>query len=316
MRTLRLAIEGCYPAFPQSDLVMRALGVLCRYELVPRWRPHDLLIRGPFSEGSGRRRLVNRGLRTQRSLLRWPVVPSLHVSSENPFAANYQSFEESGCNFGLGHELRVGDATYFRLPHWLNYLDFTAQGIPSPSSWVRLGAPIQQEQLLRPLAWNREADQKAVFVASYLNAERHFLMRQASQAVPIDGFGRAFDRAIPDHTRSSFTKRELLAGYQYNFCPENAIAPGYVTEKIPESFACGCIPIAYVDPTVSVDFSLAAFVNLHDFLAAGVAVGLEEALANAERRTQLLATPLLRAPFEVEALISFLERVLAESRAG
>jgi hypothetical protein len=314
VRRLRLAIEGCYPSFSRTDLVMRVLGVLCRYELVSRRAPHDLLIRGPFSDGSARRRLANRVLAGQQRLLRRGPSLRLHVSSENPFAANYQGFEESGCEFGLGHEIRVGDARYFRLPHWWNYVDFRAQGIPSPEHWVRLGSPLALEQLTQPLRWNRQGAERAAFVASYLNGERRFLMQRAGLVLPIDGFGRAFDRSIPDHTRSSFTKRELLGGYRFNFCPENVIAPGYVTEKIPESFVCGSIPIGYVDPHVALDFDPQAFLNLHDYLAVGVQRGLGEALASCSKRDQLIETPLLRAPVSIDGLISFLERVLARVR--
>lgn len=38
-------------------------------------------------------------------------------------------------------------------------------------------------------------------------------------------------------------KNELLRKYKYNICPENTFALGYVTEKIFEAFANGCIPI-------------------------------------------------------------------------
>lgn len=315
MRRLRLAIEGCYPSFADSDLVMRILGVLCSYERVSRWQPHDLLIRGPFSDGSGRRRLVSRIWASQQQLLSRRAGVRLHVSAENPFAANYQSFEESGCDFGLGHEIRCGDPSYWRLPHWVNYIDFRLQGIPAIEHWVRLGAPLTSEQLQQPLRWNRSGAERAVFVCSSLNAERRFLMRRISLTLPTDGFGRAFDPAIRDHARSSFTKRDLLGRYRFCFCPENAIAPGYVTEKIPESFACGAIPIGYVDPLVSVDFDSDAFINLHDFLAIGVEKGLAEIIHTQAAMDRLLSTPLLRQPYPLEGLLNFLRRVVEAARS-
>lgn len=314
LRPLRLAIEGCYPSFPDTDLVMRILGVLCRCERVPRTAPHDLLIRGPFSDGSTRRRLLNRGLRWQQRLRRQHEPLKLHVSSENPFAENYQCFAQSGCDYGLGHEIRKGDPCYHRMPHWLNYVDFRASGVPSPERWVRLGEPLRLEQLTRPLAWNHDGKPRAAFLASSLNPQRRFLMEQATQALAVDGFGRAFDDAIPDHTRSGFTKRELLAGYRFSFCPENAIAPGYYTEKIPESFACGTIPIGYADHHVAIDFDPRAFLNLYDYLECGVGAGLAADLASQARLQELVATPLLRRPVEVEPLISFLEHVVAQAR--
>ena len=299
---------------------MRVLGTLCRFELVSRTQAHDLLIRGPFAEGSTRRRWLNRGLRWREQIVRpWrrPAGPlRLHVSSENPFAQNYQNFEQSGCDFGLGHELRVGDLRYQRMPHWWNYVDFSSDGVPSPGQWIRLGEPLKQEQLLRPLDWNRSGAQRAAFVASYLNDQRRYLWREVDRALPVDGFGRAFDTSIADHTRSNFIKRELLRGFRFNLCPENAIAPGYYTEKIPESFACGAIPIGYVDRHAEVDFNPQAFLNLYDYLPGGIAEGLAEDLANSHRLSDLTQTPLLKVPVAIDVLVDFLRKVLDQARTG
>ena len=311
---LRVAIEGCYPAFAQSDLVMRILGVLCQYEIVECWKTHDLLIRGPFSDGSGKRRLANKVLRFKNYMLPTHSPVSLHVSSENPFCVNYQSFEESRCDFGLGHELRIGDQSYFRMPHWWNYVDFCSEGIPTPDNWVRLGKPMQQDDLLRPIKWNSAGSRKAVFVTSYLTAERRFLMDSLNRTLPVEGFGRAFDSSIKNHARSSFTKRELLSHYQYNLCPENAISPGYVTEKIPEAYVCGCVPITYVDPLCSVDFNLNSFINLHDFLVEGISEGVNRFLESHLLRQQLIETPLLQERIPLEALVSFIRSAISASK--
>ena len=293
---------------------MRVLGVVCRYEVVDRWRPHDLLIRGPFSDGNSRRKAINRAFHMHRRILGRHPASTLHVSSENPFCVNYQSFEESRCDFGLGHELRIGDPSYFRLPHWWNYVDFSSEGIPSPKYWIRLGAPILQEDLLRPLKWNRNGQRKAVFVTSYLNAERSFLMKRLHNILPVEGFGGAFNESIKSHDKSSFVKRDLLSGYQYNFCPENAIAPGYVTEKILEAYASGCVPIAYADPTVSVDFNPNSIINLHDFLTEGVSECLERALASHAVTMKLMETPLVRSKIDIEKLVEFIHFVVSAAR--
>lgn len=294
---------------------MRLLGVLCSYTVVPRAETHDLLIRGPFSDGSTKRRLINRGLSWQKQLLGHAQPVTLHVSSENPFAENYQGFDQSGCDFGLGHEIRIGDARYQRMPHWWNYVDFSDEGVPSPERWVRLGGPLRQEELLQPLQWNCRGHARAAFVSSYLNGQRRFLMTEVHKVLPVDGFGRAFDGAIADHNCSGFTKRELLKEYQFCFCPENAIAPGYYTEKVPESFACGSIPIAYVDAHASIDFNPRSFLNVYDYLSEGVSVGLEHDLLSEQRMLELTTTPLLRERIRLDLLIDFVKGVIAESIA-
>lgn len=46
------------------------------------------------------------------------------------------------------------------------------------------------------------------------------------------------------------SKRKWLEGYKFNICFENASYPGYLTEKLFDAYACGCIPIYWGDPTL------------------------------------------------------------------
>ena len=40
-------------------------------------------------------------------------------------------------------------------------------------------------------------------------------------------------------------KLSIITGYQFNLCMENTLAPCYITEKIWQSIACGCLPLYY-----------------------------------------------------------------------
>lgn len=307
---LRVAMEGCYPTFSESDLVIRIIRILSSCEIVHRWEPHDLLIRGPFAQGSIKRRLATKLIRlSEIAIPKSKFNLSLHVSSENTFLNNYQSYHESNCDFGIGHELRVGDSTYLRVPHWWNYVDFSTDGIPSPPSWVRLGGPLLQSELTRPRQIS-EGRQDCAFISSYLNSERTFLLDQVSSILTVNGYGKAFNPLIKNHSSSSFTKRQILKSYRYNLCPENSISPGYVTEKIPEAFASGCIPIGYVDPTVAVDFNPLSFVNLHSYLADGIPKSLSQSLHDPSFIRQLDESPLLLNPIPIHTLIEFLSNIL------
>ena len=314
VKRLRLAIEGCYPSFLETDLVMRILQGLSPVDVVSRISVHDLLIRGPFSDGSRRRRWVNHSLHLKQQISGVSRARTLHVSAENPGGSDYQDFLESGCEFGVGHEIRIGDDNYFRMPHWWNYIDFSGQGIESPDNWQRLGTPIREEELMRPISWNVDAVHAAAFVVSRLNAQRRYLYERSSLAIPIKGYGKAFDSSVKDHSRSGFTKRDLLASFRFGFCPENAIFPGYYTEKIPEAFVSGAIPITYADNLVKIDFECKSMLNVYDFLDMGVEVGLRESLASREVMDALLQTPLRCKPVELQALVEFLSNVVMLSR--
>lgn len=64
-----------------------------------------------------------------------------------------------------------------------------------------------------------------------------------------------------------------LKGYKFNLCFENATNEGYVTEKIMQSFAAGCVPIYWGDSRLCDEklarfrpvFNPKAFINVHNF---------------------------------------------------
>jgi hypothetical protein len=118
----------------------------------------------------------------------------------------------------------------------------------------RLQAPLGDQYLKRP--------QKAVLITSHLRGPRASCYALIKHHLPIDGMGPYFDHTIRDHHRSGFLKKDILQNYAFNLCPENGIYPGYVTEKIPEAFVAGCLPISLVDEEVNIDFNPDCFINL------------------------------------------------------
>lgn len=46
------------------------------------------------------------------------------------------------------------------------------------------------------------------------------------------------------------SKREWLKGYKFHICFENASYPGYVTEKLFDAYAAGCVPIYWGDTSL------------------------------------------------------------------
>lgn len=72
-----------------------------------------------------------------------------------------------------------------------------------------------------------------------------------------EGFKNAKGR-VPD-------KQEALKGYKFNFCFENAAVPGYVTEKIFDSFAAGAIPIYLGAPNIEDYIPKECFIDYRQF---------------------------------------------------
>ena len=295
VKDLRIALDGCYPSFWHTDLVMRTIRCSFQPQLVSRFSPHDLLIRGPFSRGNKRLKITDAAAQLWQDLNKSFYMPlTLHVCSENYALPNYQSYTQSGCDYGIGHEI-TKDISYFRSPHWHNYVDFLPVGIDGPEVWPRLGKPIQISELTSPIKWNQRGEHKAAFVCSNMTFERLKYMEYVEGAIPIEVFGKAFNSKIKNHSQSGFLKRDLLSNYQYCFCPENSVAPGYYTEKIPEAYISGSIPITYCDRALDIDFSPGATINIHPFCdGSGFNLaGFKEHFFNISRREILLETPLV-----------------------
>jgi hypothetical protein len=71
---------------------------------------------------------------------------------------------------------------------------------------------------------------------------------------PLDKFGTAFENRVN-------SKKSVSEEYKIQICPENSFTPGYVTEKLQESWAVGNLPLwqgAHIDQQFNKD----SFINL------------------------------------------------------
>ncbi len=167
-------------------------------------------------------------------------------------------------DFAISHDLNVQSEKHFRLPYWMEMVDWSHEGIVGNRN-PRYGELLKLERLQAPLGDQfLKRDQKAVLITSHLREPRATYYAALKKLMPVDGMGPYFDKTIKDHHKSTYLKKDILANYAFNLCPENGIHSGYVTEKIPEAFAAGCLPITCVDGTVDVDFNRKAFINLKE----------------------------------------------------
>ena len=165
-------------------------------------------------------------------------------------------------DYSISHDLNIKSDKHLRLPYWMEMIDWSHEGLMGNIN-PRYGQLLNLERLQSPLG-NQflTREQKGILLSSHLREPRASALFALQRLMPVDGFGPYFDKKIKDHNSSNFLKKDILASYAYNLCPENGLYPGYVTEKIPEAFAAGCLPITYVDQSVDVDFNPKAFINL------------------------------------------------------
>lgn len=90
---------------------------------------------------------------------------------------------------------------------------------------------------MSPVAASEGRLEKACFVGSYHGGPRELLVRQAEREFGLDRFGSSGQKF--DGPKSS-----VLEGYKYCVAAENSFGFGYDTEKLPEAWDSGCVPVA------------------------------------------------------------------------
>ncbi|MDD6056547.1 MAG: glycosyltransferase family 10 [Helicobacteraceae bacterium] len=77
-----------------------------------------------------------------------------------------------------------------------------------------------------------------------------FLDKVCNDYKKVDSLGRHKNNVGGPIGGNFEDKISLLRQYKFNICFENASYPGYFTEKLPQAFAAGCIPIYWGDTSI------------------------------------------------------------------
>jgi hypothetical protein len=215
-------------------------------------------------------------------------------------------------DFTIGFDLGVTDERHFRMPLWWTSIDWSSHGVrnvPTP----RIRRLIDIETLMRPLGEGvLQRPRKAAFFTTHMLQPRENIFSELSQAIEVDGYGPHFDTSIEHHNNSSIFKDDILQNYMFNLCPENSMYPGYYTEKVPEAFGSGCIPVTWADQNIAREFNQCAFINLADFAATGYREGFKRAVC-AECMARLVSTPLLDKAPDFASLLRFVQKIIDQA---
>lgn len=190
-----------------------------------------------------------------------------------------------------------------RLPLWYAEIDWAGG---SRNGSVTMGGQgrdvaVDIERLMTP----REAPGEfpanfCCFVAGKDYAHRAEAVRALSGLAPVDVFGHLGGRPIQ-------SKYDLLPGYRFNLCFENSSAPGYHTEKAPQAWLGGCIPLYWSDASYDRDFNPRSMINRVDFESLEAFVEhVAEVNASPERMAEIYSQPLLSTAPSLAPAIDFL----------
>jgi hypothetical protein len=237
----------------------------------------DLLIFGPYEQQSvisiAKRRLINKVLKNKKLRNNYPNLDIyLLKRNYNPIKI-FLSFEnyklpEVKYDFAITSCMGIVDEKHLRLPLWKELIDWSNYGVERElsDSAKRFGKYYNLEELIKPNKISFMNKKKEMcMITSHLNEPRNSIFKKFSKKFKVDGYGSYFNNRIKDHNSDPIKKIDILKNYAFNLCPENSLYPGYYTEKIPEAFLGGCLPISWVDQNVKYDFNENSFINLLDY---------------------------------------------------
>lgn len=191
------------------------------------------------------------------------------------------------------------------LPLWW----LTCSDILNPTVAPYLGKSITIEQMLN----EREVDYRSrkKFCVAFIGKAYPFRMHALSALSSIgkiDVFGAIARNTFQTRAKHKF---EIAQNYKFVFCFENDLYPGYVTEKAPEAWATGAIPL-YWGLDSAEYFNGKSMLNLSQSPTLETYVELVESVASSEDAwIDMAKQPLLQKRPTLDSVLEVLRQRLA-----
>lgn len=313
MKLIKIATEGVPHDYQSSllPIVIQSLGYQIDWVNADA---ADLLIIGPFYKKNQKphrwcpkplRPLLSKSIQTLGTGRKQEPLKLFHTQ-EN------ERHDYVDADYSISFDLGVQSNHHFRFPYWMEMLDWSHEGIVGNTN-PRYGELLNISTLMSPLGDQYlKRGGTCAMLSSHLREPRGSLFKAVEKIVPTQGFGAFFNKEIKDHHSSGFLKRDVLKEFSFNLCPENGLYPGYYTEKIPEAFYSGCLPITWADENIAVDFNPSAMLNLQPLFKSDFRE-LKEILLNKERLEAYQTEPLLLIKPSLESLKQFLSKILSKA---
>jgi len=310
MKNIRISTQGTPHDYQSSllPLVIQHLGYHIEWVQPAK---ADLCIFGPFLKNKKKYSWCPKLLRSIPSAIDGLISSSNTQSSAVTLFHTQENVRHDfiKADFSISFDLGVDSKNHLRLPYWMEMIDWTHEGI-SGNLNPRYGELLTLTKLKRPLGDRfLKRGGTGALLSSHLREPRASIYKAIGKIIPVQGVGAHFNEAIKNHHSSGFLKRDVLNQCTFNICPENGLYPGYYTEKIPEAFYSGCLPITWADENVAVDFNPNAFINLLPFFATDFE-GLEAILSDSKSLEKYQSQALITNSPSLEPFKAFLLKIL------
>ncbi len=191
------------------------------------------------------------------------------------------------------------------LPLWW----ITSSDLIHPTVSPYLGRPITIDEMLT----TREVDYKSrkKFCVAFIGKAYPFRMQAIAALSAIGKVDVYGGIARNTNRKAALAKFETAQKYKFVFAFENDLFPGYITEKAPEAWATGAIPLYWGSDTAGylnqdAMINLANYENLDSFTER---VG--EVAGNSRLWSNIANQPILKRKPDLEEVLSVLRKALA-----
>ena len=313
LKPIKIAAQGVAGDFQTSlfPAIIRSLG----YEPIWSKESHSaLMVVGPFLAEKKSFNWIPKPLR--------PLISDTNNSSSNNqqkrngppkllITGENIRHDFMNCDYAISFDLGVSSPNHFRMPYWMEMVDWSKEGVIGNIN-PRYGRLLSLERLTEPLgnAFLSRPKKAAIF-ASHMREPRRTLLNVLKKEIELVEYGRTFDQNVKNHLESGILKYDELQKVAFNLCPENGMHPGYYTEKIPEAFMAGCLPITWADENIRVDFNPKAFINLAPMSSNNFAE-LQEILHSKELLNTYADQALLTTSLSIDPLRNFIKKIIRE----
>jgi hypothetical protein len=316
MKTIKISLVGTPHDYKLGlvPLIIANLGYRIEW-VVPS--QCDLQIRGPFVLQSNKKyRWLPKPARPLASRIALGLKTGLGSRSSEPLSLFHTAenirHDAVEADYAISFDLSGQREKHFRLPYWMEMVDWSHEGLRGNSN-PRFGRLLSLSRMMQPLGREFMTRPRRVAIfSSHLREPRATLVNILENIMELKGYGPHFNSEILDHHQSGINKFDVLQQFAFNLCPENGLYPGYYTEKIPEAFIAGCLPITWTDTNVCADFNPAAFINLEPMSWQNFEP-LKELLSSNERMEAFADQPLILNRPTIEPMKIFIKEILVQA---
>jgi hypothetical protein len=157
------------------------------------------------------------------------------------------------------------------------------------------------DELVSIRSFDQKRPIKACSFASNLAPSREQLLALVSEFMPVDRYGKSVGKPVQ-------SKKDVSQGYQFQVCNENSIYPGYVTEKLIDSWMFGNLPIWTGMVRSDLEINPESYLDLTSLNSEEIYSVLES--LNDEKIERIMTAPIMRKLPTLEPLVLFLGELL------